>query len=269
MKITDIDMHEIFSDPTFNCRGEAIAPIDVQDLANDIRKHGLQQPIVVQPYDHRHRIVAGHRRHAAIKVLKWETIPCIVNPNLTEAEALILNLGENIHRKDLNILQESNALLRLKLAGMSVIEVAEDLNKSTTWVQVRYLLLELPEDIQKAAAAGFINQSQVRQIHKLPDIEKQIEAARKIKDAKVRGEKAPRIKTSGKRNIVKAKIRDSDDIFWMMDHLQEHIGNNLATRTLAWANGEISDLELFEDLQRAMESEGKSYVVPYALGETV
>jgi ParB family chromosome partitioning protein len=272
MQIIELPLNEIFSDPTFNCRGDAIAPIDVVDLVRDIEAHGLQQPIVVQPFteyrDYIYRIICGHRRFAAFKILSRVYIPCIINKELTEAEALILNLGENLHRKDLNILQEARTLERLKMAGMGISEVAEQLGKSTTWVNVRYQLLELPEQIKNAAASGFINQAQIRQIHKLPDIQKQMEAAKKIKDAKARGDKKmPRInaKSASKRNILKPKIRDRDDIFWMQDHMQESVGNNIGTRCLAWAAGEISDFELFQDIQEEAAKTERSYAIPYGL----
>lgn len=270
-------MSEIFADPTFNCRGEAVAPIDVVDLARDIESHGLQQPIVVQPYDkyrpeqYKYRIVSGHRRYTAFKVLKREDIPCVINTNLTESQALVLNLTENIHRKDLNILQEAVALERLKLAGMGTSEVSEELGKSTTWVSVRYMLLELPEAIRYAASAGLINQQQIRQLHKIPGVKNQLEAAAKIKNAKIRGEKAPRLNATSqaKRNILKTKQRDRDDIFWMQDHIQDSIGNNFGTRCLAWAAGEISDFELFQDIKEIADSKNIVYAIPYSLQNLV
>jgi len=272
-EIVMLPMSELFADCLFNCRGDAIAPIDVIDLVKDIEAHGLQQPIVAQLYNEykpekfKYRIICGHRRHMAFKVLKRETIPAVLNNNLTESQALILNLGENLHRKDLNIMQEASALERLKLSGMSVGEVAQELGKSSTWVNIRYMLLELPEPIRKAAASGLINQQQIKELHGLKDINKQIEAARKIKDAKVRGEKVPRIKPIGavKRNILKTKERDKDDIFWMQNHIQEFVGNNFGTRCLAWAAGEISDFEIFQDVREIADTKGVSYTIPYEL----
>jgi ParB family transcriptional regulator, chromosome partitioning protein len=274
MIITELRTDDILSDSTFNCRG-AVAPIDVVELAKDIENHGLQQPIVVQPFHHHenkynYRIVSGHRRHKAFQVLKKEFIPCIVNTEITEAQALVLNLTENIHRRDLNIMQEAAALERLKMAGLSVSDVAGELGKSHTWVNVRYMLLELPVPIREAAAAGYINQAQVRQIHSLKEVPKQLEAARKIKDAKLRGEKTPAIKQpTKKRNILKPKQRDQQDIFWMQNHIQESVGNNIGTRCLAWAAGEISDFEIFQDVRELAHSQEISYEIPYSLGNMV
>ncbi len=78
--VQDIPLNDILADPSFNCRG-IIAPIDVVELAKDIEQHKLQNPIIVQNIDPKNnigkdfRIVAGHRRYSAFKVLKKETIP--------------------------------------------------------------------------------------------------------------------------------------------------------------------------------------------------
>src|SRR5262245_14130389 len=102
-----VPMDQIFSDDDFNCRGR-IAPIDVIDLAKSIEEVGLQQPIVVQPYKHPlnpkilYRIMAGHRRFMAFRVNKSDKIPAFIREGLTDFEARLLNLTENLKRQDLN-----------------------------------------------------------------------------------------------------------------------------------------------------------------------
>jgi ParB family chromosome partitioning protein len=266
-EITQLRVAEIFADPTFNCRG-SIPPVDVVELAKDIETHGLQQPIVVKPIEngrYNYKIISGHRRHKAFEVLDWPMIPCVINENISDANALILNLGENLHRKDLNIMQEAHALKRLKMSGFSINEVASELNKSTTWVSVRYMLLELPEEICEAAAAGFVTQKHIKEIHALGERGKQLEATKKIKQAKFRGEKVPTIHRK-KRNMFKPKAREREDVFFMQDHIQHAIGNNFGTRCLAWAAGEISDLELFRDIEEIAIKAEIQYTIPYSLG---
>lgn len=270
-KIILVPLQDIYADPNFNCRGH-ISPITVIELSKDIDKHGLQQPIVIKPIKdgeqrkpgQKWKVISGHRRYTAFIVLKRETIPCVVNEEISDADALILNLGENLHREDLNIMQEAKALERLKMAGFSAAEVSEQINKSSTWVKIRYQLLELPESIREAAAAGYINQNQIKDIHKLGNVREQIEAAKKIKKAKASGEKSPVIFKS-KRNMFKAKERRADDILWMQTHIREAIGNNFGTRCLAWAAGEINDVELFRDIKEIAVKADIVYKIPYHL----
>lgn len=267
--IVSLPVAKIWADPDFNCRGH-IAPIDVLDLSKDIDSKGLQQPISVrnltaeesQKTGYEYKVITGHRRHKAFEILKRLTIPCSINNSLSDSDALVLNLGENLHRKDLNIMQEAKALERLKLKGFSTNDVAKNINKSSMWVNIRYMLLELPDVIKEAAAAGYINQVQIKEIHKLGDYKKQIDAAKQIKKAKARGEKAPKI-LKPKRDMFKRKPRDTDDIFFMQAHIQEAVGNSFGTRCLAWAAGEISDLDLYRDVQAIAVAAGITYSIPY------
>jgi ParB family chromosome partitioning protein len=266
--IVDLPLEEVWADASFNCRGH-VAPIDVIDLSKDIEKHGLQQPISVKSVTdvppgkkYKYKVITGHRRYTAFRVLKRDTIPCVINNGLSESQALVLNLGENIHRQDLTITQEANALKRLKQVGFTVANIAESLNKSSTWVKIRYMLLELPDAIREAAAAGYINQKQIQEIHRLGDFKKQIEAAKKIKSAKIRGEKSPTILKT-KRDMFKRSPRDVDGIFFMQSHIREAVGNSFGTRCLAWAAGEISDLEIYRDIEAQSIELGVNYNIPY------
>ena len=194
-EVTEIPISKIFNDVDFNCRGK-ILPIDVIDLVKDIQLNGLQFPIAVQPVydvttdigDFDYRIVAGHRRFVAFNVMGEDTIPVMIKRGLSEQQARLMNLNENLKRQDLNLLQEAKAIERLRLLGMNRREVGENLGVSTSWVQVRYNLLDLPDEIQMEAAAGLLNQQQIKQIFGLRDTERQFEAVKKIKNARLRGE---------------------------------------------------------------------------------
>lgn len=262
-EISSLLVKEIFSDPTFNCRG-SIAPIDVVDLAKDIDRNGQLEPIIVTPYDnakYKYKVIAGHRRLKAHEVLKFEYIDCIVREDIDEDKALLINLTENIQRKDLNILQEARALAKLKEKGFSIEAVSMALGKSATWVRIRYELLELPEEIQQASAAGFIKQNQIRDLYRIKDHKEQMHVAAQIKKAKERGESVPVIRKP-KRNIHKAKVRDANEVKIMMEHIQKSIGNNFGTRCLAWASGNISDYQLFSDINEISAKAGLHYTFP-------
>ena len=239
-------------------------------MAKDIEKHGLQQPILIKPIIHDqylYKIISGHRRYISFRVLKREVIPCIINDVITDSDALILNLGENLHRENLNILQEANALRRLKMSGFSAKEVSDELFKSITWVTVRYKLLELPEEIQKAAAAGFIKQLHIGELHKMNNRKLQLVAVKKLKMAKARGDKVPTI-TRPKKDIFKRKPRESNEIFLMMDQIVDALKkNNFGTRCLAWAAGEISDLDIYRDIKEIAVKNNINYNIPYVTQE--
>lgn len=272
MQVHNLLASDIFADEVFNCRGY-IPPSDCIDLAREIQAHGLLQPITVQPYSQRPgklwRIVQGHRRFTAMSlVLKWERIPAIIKEGLTETEALILNLGENLQRKALNILQESRAIERMKNAGMAQKDVAEHLRMPRPWVQVRFYVLDFPPDIQDEIANGTLTQTQIHEIHTLPRDQWYV-AVKAIKEAKIRagGKKVvTSIKKHGKpkmSNLVKAKPRKPDELSVLLDHMMDTGVPGLHTRILAWAVGEITTLDLLRDYQKFLESEAIPYHLPH------
>ncbi len=260
-EVIAIPLDKVYSDDDFNCRGN-IAPIDVAELAQDIAKHGLQFPITVQPgrdvdgelpYGYQYRIVAGHRRFKAFEVLNrteegFHEVPCMVKNGLTEIEARVLNLGENIKRKALNILQEAKAIQKLYEAGVPREQVAVLLSKSSGWVQNRYCLLSLPEEIQQECANGMINQQQIKQLYSLQDPLEQFKAVKMIKEAKARGQKIKHVGKRKRQILDMKKARARNECFDMIEIVAKAIGYGPATRCLAWASGEISTEELFSTL---------------------
>ena len=272
--VQQIPMAEIFHDADFNCRGR-IAPIDVIDLAKDIAERGLDQPIVLKPYEDKanpklkYKIVAGHRRHMAFKVNNAETIPAYVRPDLTELQARMLNLRENLHRVDLNVKQEAHALkffLDYKEQGRHLFteaELSEIFGQSRGWVQIRKLVLDLPESIQDEAAAGLLTQEQIRTVAKIKNKQDQFELVRKIKERKLRGEKV-KLTPSVKRpsDVLKAKERKKPEIEEMMGIIYDIIGPGLATRFGAWCAGNISTVALYSSLQQHCEENDIPFKMP-------
>lgn len=261
----------IYPDNEFNSRGP-IAPIDVVDLARSIGEDGLIQPVVITPLaaDDKRRangaqylLVAGYRRYHAHKLLEWTEIECAVREDMDEIKCRVINLKENLDRKDLNILQEAKAISRLKELGVGEMAAAEQLGKSRGWIQVRYMLLDLPIEVQNEAASGIITQTDIRLIYSTQDPAERIAIAKKIKESVQRGEGkvAARAKAATRKHSDK-KIRNKIEILHMMEYLQGTIGNGLWTRTLAWAIGEIDDFDLFKSVESQATNMGVGYVMP-------
>ena len=120
-------------------------------LAADIQANGLAQPITVRPIMDPHyqfEIVAGERRFRAVSSLKWDTIPAIIREYNDEQAAAIM-LSENVHRVDIDPLDEANAYKkRMEKFGWTVSETAEKSNRNPKHVAARLLLLDLIPDVQ-------------------------------------------------------------------------------------------------------------------------
>ena len=248
-EVVKINPALVFADPEFNCRG-VISPLDVKALAEDIKEHGLISPVVVQPFSGKpgkdYRIIAGHRRFMACMLLEWPEVPVIIKEGLDETEAKILNLTENLHRQNLNIWQEAQAIAHLG-DNRSDEWLSKKLGQSKGWIQPRKMLLKLPIEIQEEAKAGLINQTIIRDCYSLrDDIPAMYELVKHHKDAKARGEKVT-IRTSKKDPKTKRK-RQPWEIMKLMELIAATFGFGLTTRALAWASGEIADYEILDTI---------------------
>jgi ParB family transcriptional regulator, chromosome partitioning protein len=266
-QVTHLPMSEVWADEDFNCRGQII-PLDVIDLANNIKENGLIQPIIVQPYDKgppgtKYRVVAGYRRHKAHQVNEAQFIDCIIRTDLDDANAKLLNLSENLNRQDLNLLQEAKALQQIGMFKLTQQEIANKLNVSRTWVQTRLYVLRLPPEIQKEVEAGWIKVEHVYALQNLP-VERQLEEVKAIKEVRQSEGKRVRVATSKKKirkNPHDKMKRDPAQVNKMLEHILDSVGANFGTRCLAWANGNISTYELSMDVKKIADELDEHYVV--------
>ncbi len=248
--VYDLPITDIFCDSSFNCRGSFSLP-SVHDLAESIRANGLQFPVVVQPWEGKWRLLAGHRRYRAVSTfLKWTTIPASVRFNLTEHQARILNLTENLERKDLNMLEEAKAINNLYPDGISLRKAAAELKRPTRWVSIRLRLLKLPLEVQKKVASGVLSAVNLEGILKLGSAKEQIKAARVISLAK---KKKGRTKFLNVDPMYKRRFlprKSKEQISKMIIRLWNMGAKDvLPTRLLAWVTGYVTDQEINEDLE--------------------
>lgn len=245
----------IYYDTSFNCRGEFTLQ-SVEDLASSITEIGrLLAPVWVQPaadvpgltgYDY--RLIAGHRRYRAATVyLKWKTIPTVIMAGLTEHQARLANLTENLERKDLNPLEEALAIKAIYPADVTITQVAKELKKDSRWVHARLRLLKLPEQVQQLVAARRVTLLDLEIICRKTDQADQIKAAEALAASKRgRGHKAvfmgEKLERSFRRRRNKAEINGK--IALMLNLGIE----GLAPRIAAWCAGFVTDDEINADI---------------------
>src|SRR5690606_2007160 len=109
------------------------APAELEDLARSIRTSGVLQPILVRRIGDRLEIVAGERRSRAAKLAGLERVPAIVR-EMTDDNAAVVSLVENVQRADLNAIEKARAFRRLQeLTKVNQDEIARrvGLDRST------------------------------------------------------------------------------------------------------------------------------------------
>lgn len=137
---------------------------ELRDLAESIRKHGVLQPLLVTKVDGGFELIAGERRSRAAKLAGLAEVPAIVK-EATDQDKLEIAIVENLHRSDLNPMEKARAYRRLiddfKLTQEGV---AIRVGKSREQVANTLRLLDLPEEIQEALAAGKITTGHAKAI---------------------------------------------------------------------------------------------------------
>lgn len=264
----NVPMSEIDDDAKFNCRG-AITAFDVEFLAKDIGEKGLIQRPLVRPFingEKKYRVVCGFSRLKALRILRWREVPVMVR-TCTDEEAAFLNLTENLVRKDLNFIQEAEAIRTMACAypQLDYQLIAERLGQNRKWVEVRLFALNFPDDVKIVIEKGWMNYDQILYCHKIKSREDQLLFARKIKEARERGLKVEVRKPRPFKEIP-LQTRSRADMFAMQEHIVTSLKtNNFGTRCLAWAAGEISDIELFGDIANIADNEEIPYKIPHTL----
>lgn len=159
----------------------AMAEPALEELAESIRQVGLLQPIIVRPGPgDTYQIVAGERRFRAARLAGLAALPAIVRR--TEDSALLTEaLVENVHRADLNPLEEASAYDQLLADfGLTHDELARRLGKSRAAVSNALRLLGLPPRLQRMVVDGELSAGHARALLPLPSPELQATLAERV-----------------------------------------------------------------------------------------
>jgi len=166
----------------------------LEELAASIRRHGVLQPILVRPAGPRYQLIAGERRWRAAQIAGLEAMPFIVREIGDDDEVEVLALLENVHRQDLDPLDEAHAYRRLlERLRLSKRGLAESLDLTHTRVNNRLLLIENPA-IEEAVRTGALGVTVAQELARSEDPALQqdtIERAKQGERVRVRDVKPP------------------------------------------------------------------------------
>ena len=139
-------------------------------LSASIRELGVLQPVLVkQGADGSYELIAGERRLRAAKRAGLTTIPAIVR-EADRAASLEQALVENLHRQDLNALEEAAAYSQLiEDLGLTHEQVATRVGKSRVSITNSLRLFQLPPSVQKLVASGELSGSHAKALLGTPD----------------------------------------------------------------------------------------------------
>ena len=106
-----------------------------KELTANIKAHGLLHPIAVRPDGNGQLvIVAGERRWRACKELAWTEIPVTIHKNIKHLQEV--QISENLHRKNLTVLEEAQAYKKLLDDDLTQKDIAKRVNKSQAYTSM-------------------------------------------------------------------------------------------------------------------------------------
>ena len=120
----------------------------LSELADSIAQHGVLQPLLVRPLiGGGYQLVAGERRWRASRIAGLTQVPVVIK-ELSDTEAAVISLIENLQREDLNPVEEALGFASLmKDFSLTQEEAAQKVGKSRPAVANALRLLKLPEKV--------------------------------------------------------------------------------------------------------------------------
>ncbi|HEV2087158.1 MAG TPA: ParB/RepB/Spo0J family partition protein [Cryptosporangiaceae bacterium] len=153
----------------------------IDELAASLRAVGMVQPIVVRPVEAGfYEIIAGERRYRAARRAALDPVPVVVR-HTDDANLLVEALVENLHRADLNPLEEAAAYQHLRDDfGVTHEQLADRLGKSRPSVTNALRLLTLAAGVQRHLAAGTLSAGHARALLGVDDLAMQERLADRV-----------------------------------------------------------------------------------------
>jgi len=267
-----IPMRDIHADWEWNCRGGRLQAI---------RTTGLLQPVIVMPYPewkenpngYKYLLVMGYRRFRAHELLEYTSIRALVQTGIeSERDAVMVNLTENMSRKQLDFKQEVNAVKRLLSLKMPLNEICQRLNVSYGWGQARYYAAKLPNIVTEEVNKGAVNITSTRRLYSIykackdrdgvePAVQQLMQALKDLKKTKMTSNSKDALKKF-EDTAPKMKLRSRKEIETMQDRILDLIGPCLGTRAMAWCAGVISSNDLEVDIKEECDVLQRIYIAP-------
>lgn len=199
--LAEIPLEQIKTDPSQPRKNLG----NLDSLAASIKEYGVFSPIIVQAIgNNEYQIIAGERRYTASQLAGLKTIPCVIR-TIEEHRKFEYQLIENLHRKDLNPVEEALSYKSLvEDHNISQRELSRRLGQSASGINQALRILALPEEILEGVQTSeHITKSVLLEIVKEDNPKNQIRLWKKALDGSltVRGART----TKKKPTSTKAK----------------------------------------------------------------
>lgn len=154
---------------------------DIASLSESIKDRGVLEPLLVRTKSgNEYELIAGERRLRASQAAGLSEVPVLIR-EVTPSEMLELALIENLHREDLNPMEEAESYRRLaEEFGRSNDDIARMVGKDRSTVANLVRLLGLPDPVKEDVRQGRLTVGHARALLALNDRDRILTAREQI-----------------------------------------------------------------------------------------
>ncbi len=158
-----------------------IGSAEFEDLKQSIEAYGVLVPIIVAPRRRKHVLVAGQRRLACCRLLRFKTIPAIVRA-LTPLQIIEVSYLENLHRKSLSRVELATGFQRLmmEMPHLSSRALCRKLGRSLNDVEQDGAIASLPVVLREAIKRGLLGEEHALKIRHIRNEQILVELIKRI-----------------------------------------------------------------------------------------
>lgn len=205
------------------------------ELVESIRENGVIQPVVAQKIGDGYELIVGERRWRAAKKAGLKKIPVLLREAAGQ-DSLALAIIENIHRQDLNPMEEAEAYQRLaEEFGLTQQEVAARVGKNRATVANFLRLLKLPGKVKEDLAGERLSMGHARALLGLSTDQAILKARNEIlkKDLNVRQtESLVKRLSATKKPGAKSKVAQKDIFIRKLEsELERSLGSKVQVQS--------------------------------------
>ena len=231
------------------------SPSELREMADSVKQKGILTPLLVSKNGDRYQLIAGERRLRAAKMAGVERVPVVVR-EVSPAESLELAIIENVHRKDLNPIEEAAAYQRL-LEELHITQeaLAKRVGKDRATIANLLRLLRLPSAIQKDLIEGRMSMGHARALAGVKSQKRQLA----LRDLVIKNQLSVRdleklVKSGGRPS---QKRRDEKTQDYYMAAVVEDLKRSLGTKVEIKRRGKVGKIVIHfysdEELDRLLE----------------
>lgn len=127
----------------------------LSELQASIAEHGIIEPLVGRRLTgNQYELICGERRLRAARALGLDAVPMMIHEDLSDGATEAMRVIENLHRRDLNAIEEARGYQALKRVGYTQRDIARQLHRSEPAISNAIRLLSLEQPIQDYIAQG-------------------------------------------------------------------------------------------------------------------